>query len=176
MEVIRDWSTRQRGIVASESLYDDAKQKATLYENNAVINVGYTNYGGTFADKALIAFFKENYPQCIISENTAWDGENAFIFGDLADEIAQNKDYFAILEFEDYYLAQVEKVQEEEANNVIEEYFKDKELSDEERIRIWQAILTFFEESSTVQTFGVDYCENDLKEYLLLEMNINLED
>lgn len=176
MEIIRDWSTRQRGIVATGSLYNDAKQKATLYENMPVINVAYTDYGGTFADKTFIAFMKENYPHLILSEYTSWNGENAFIFGGIAEELSKSNDYFSVADdFEDYYLDAVSKLQEETADEVIDYYFADEELSDEERLRIWCAILTFFEECASCHTFGLDYDDFDLKEYLLKEINVNLE-
>lgn len=175
MEVIRDWSVRQKGVVATESLYKIAKEKAALYEGHAVVNVCYTDYGGTFADKVIIACLKKNYPQVILSEYTSWNGENAFIFGELADEIARTDSYLCIEEFEDFFLKMKREEEEKAADRFINDYFEQDELSEEERIRIWQTILTFFEEDAHIETFGVDYCEDCLKDYLQEELGINLD-
>lgn len=64
--------------VGSESLVQEAKSKHSDI---------YLSYGGSFLDKVIISYFKENYPENIVYEKTSWKGENAFVFGEPAKEL-----------------------------------------------------------------------------------------
>lgn len=65
--------------VGSESLVQEAKEK----HNDIYLNFAYTSYGGSFLDKVIISYFKENYPENIVCERTSWKGENAFVLENL---------------------------------------------------------------------------------------------
>lgn len=94
-----DFSNRQT-YVASESLVQEAKDK----HSDIYLNFAYTNYGGSFFDKVIISYFKENYPENIVHERTSWDGENAFVFGEPAKELYELIETGNILDFD--YLGQ----------------------------------------------------------------------
>lgn len=68
--------------MSSESLVQSAKGN----NSDIYLNFAYTYYGGSFLDKVIISYFKEYYPENILHEETSWNGENAFIFGDIAKE------------------------------------------------------------------------------------------
>lgn len=86
---------------ASDSLLEEAKEKGA----NVYINLAYTSYGGTFVDNCLIQYFKQFYPESIIYESTSWNGENVFVFGEIAETfLDETKGYFLGFEnFEDYF-------------------------------------------------------------------------
>lgn len=65
--------------VGSESLVQEAKSK----HSDIYLNFAYTDYGGSFLDKVVISYFKKYYPENIVYERTSWNGENAFILGNL---------------------------------------------------------------------------------------------
>lgn len=70
----------RKTFFASYSLLEKAKEKGA----NVYVNLAYTSYGGTFLDNCLIQYFKEFHPESIIFESTSWNGENAFVFGEIA--------------------------------------------------------------------------------------------
>lgn len=86
-------------VYASKDLLADLASKG-LAKDAKIINLAYTEYGGDFLDNFYLAYFKEHHPENVIWENTSYDGENGFIFGDivlqLIDKMADN-----ILGFED---------------------------------------------------------------------------
>lgn len=65
--------------VGSESLVQEVKDK----HSDIYLNFAYTDYGGSFLDKVIISYFKEYYQENIVHEKTSWNGENAFILGNL---------------------------------------------------------------------------------------------
>lgn len=87
---------------ASDSLLEKAKEVGA----NVYVNLAYTSYGGTFLDNCLIQYFKEFHPESIIFEPTSWNGENAFVFGEIAqtllDETKNN--VLGFENFEDYFM------------------------------------------------------------------------
>lgn len=87
---------------ASFGLLERAKEVCP----NVFVNLAYTAYGGTFFDNCLIQYFKEFHPESIIFESTSWNGENAFVFGEMAQKlIDETKDYILGFEnFEDYFM------------------------------------------------------------------------
>lgn len=86
---------------ASDSLLEDAKAK----QSNIYINFAYTDYGGDFFDRVSIAYFKENYPDNIVYESTSWNGENAYIFGEIAKKFKEETDNYLLgfESMEDYF-------------------------------------------------------------------------
>jgi hypothetical protein len=93
----------------SSSLRERAQAK--IDKGVTVIDFSYTDYGGNFFDKVAIAYFKKHYPKNILVENSGYNGQNAFVFGKVADEYLEAiKNY--LLGFEDmetfYFEMQVE--------------------------------------------------------------------
>lgn len=58
-----------------------------------------------FFDRVAIAYFKENHPDNIVYESTSWNGENAYIFGEIAKEFKEATDNYLLgfENIEDYY-------------------------------------------------------------------------
>lgn len=92
----------RRTFYASDSLLEKAKEVGA----NVYVNLAYTAYGGTFLDNCIIQYFKEFHPESIIFESTYWTGENAFVFGEIAQTLLdETKNYILGFEdFEDYFL------------------------------------------------------------------------
>lgn len=105
----------RRQCYATEFLAMEAKDKNSDY----YLNIAYTDYGGDFFDKVVIAYFKEKHPESIVYENTSFNGENAFIFGNVAKEFAEESSRY-LLGFEDmedfYYSMEAEIVAESAAD------------------------------------------------------------
>ena len=138
--------------VATGSLVDEARAK----KSNEYINIAYTDYGGSFFDKVLISYFKKKYPKNIVSESICWNGENAFIFGDIVDKlIEETKEY--ILGFEDienYYC----NMEQEEYNKYIDGLIRDGLITESERDLAYEYLY----ETAHMETFGVDIDESRL--------------
>lgn len=141
---------------ASEGLVSMAKEKnAKCY-----VNVSYTDYGGTIFDKILISFFKEKHPDNIIIEKTSWNGENAFIFGDIVLKlIKETQSYLLGFEdLEDYFSYFEQKEYEKYINYLINNKIiteKERELAEE-----------YLYQNARVETFGVDADESDLQKFI----------
>lgn len=155
---------------ASDSLVKEAKAK----NSDCYINIAYTNYGGSFVDKCIIKFFKENYPNNIVVEPTSWNGKNAFIFGDIAKEfLASGENQFYYEGFDDFYYS-------EKYNEIVKEshYFLENVLKTNldcynaltEKVSndtIINTLIDIFEEQCNVLTNGVDYSEGQVISSLL---------
>ena len=140
----------------SESLAEDFNNLDADYG----FNVGYTNHGGSFLDKVIIAYFEENYPENIIFENTSWDGKNAIIFGGIAKEFIECYESYALgFEYLENYYYQIE----EDARNEYIQYLC--ELYPLTDLQIHEA-TEYLEENCTYLTSGVDICEIDLLNYV----------
>lgn len=166
---------------ASYELQDDLRKKLGIDENaysvgdNVVISFAYTDYGGDFLDKVAIEYFKENYPDNTLSENTSYSGENAFVFGEPAQEwIDSTEDY--PLGFEDFEGFYSEK--ENDAEYESYEYF----LSDLERDYTFdtEEVMSWLMENKggyySMTTQGLDFSSSDLTDELLDEGLISKED
>ena len=141
---------------ASSELAEEAKKSAN---NQLCINIAYSDYGGTFLDKVWISYFKESYPDNIIAEQTAWNGENAFIFGEIAQYLWNVVNDGNVLAFEDIeeYESQLE---EDEYIKCVDELVNCGIITEQDRenARVW---LTC---NASVETFGIDYSTDDLLE------------
>jgi hypothetical protein len=79
-------------VVASSDLKEELKSK--MKEGDEIVAFGYTDYGGSFGDKVAIEYFKENHPKNIVFENSAYNGQNGIVFGEVAkDFLEETKDY-----------------------------------------------------------------------------------
>lgn len=143
--------------VGSESLVQEAKSK----HSDIYLNFAYTSYGGSFLDKVIISYFKENYPENIVYERTSWKGENAFVFGEPAKKLYELIIAGNILDF--YYLG--EYYTEMEYNMITAEaqqYIDDNGLGNELYDIVWGWLI----DNSRVEPNFVDYSEVELNEYL----------
>lgn len=143
--------------VASKSLVQEAKDK----HSDIYLNFCYTDYGGTFLDKVIISYFKENYPENIVHEYTSWNGENAFIFGEPAKELYDFIKNGYILGFDclGRYCTEMEyNVITEEAQR----YINDNGLGNE----LYNIVCEWLTENSHIEPNFLDYSEIDLNEYL----------
>lgn len=143
--------------IASESLVQEAKSK----HSDIYLNFAYTNYGGSFLDKVVISYFKEFYPENIVHEKTSWNGENAFILGELAKELYDLIKTGYILGFdclEQYYIEMEYNIITEGAQR----YINDNGLGNE----LYDIVCEWLIESSHIEPNFLDYSEIDLNEYL----------
>lgn len=152
------------GGIASDSLRLEAKEasKGSKY----VFNFTYSDYGGSILDRGMIEFAKEYYPDCIVWEKTSWNGQNAYIFGELAEEIAQCEDWCYIEYccggyFSDYLFEEIELPMEKEAFNEILEYF-DEEYREIVEDTLYENFCGYW----SYEPNFLDYSIDDLKDYL----------
>lgn len=143
--------------VASENLVQEAKEK----HSDIYLNFGYTDYGGSFLNKVIISYFKERYPENIVFENTFWNGENAFIFGEPAKDLyyfMEDGDLFGFDDLEEYY-TEKQCLMIAEAT---QEYIDDNELSND----LYDIVRDWFFDNGHLEPNYVDYSEHDLNEYI----------
>lgn len=141
---------------ATDSLIERAKEKVGMDEK--ILAVAYTNYGGTFYDKCLIAYIKENYPNNIITEITSYNGENAFIFGDVLElEDFDSEGFTDSWKFEQYMDSATQELINEECDNII---------ASTPEYANYQDVIKDFLDNSGVETFGIDYSEREFNEYI----------
>lgn len=149
--------SKEYTYVASESLVQEAKSK----HSDIYLNFAYTSYGGSFLDKVIISYFKENYPENIVYEKTSWKGENAFVFGEPAKKLYELIIAGNILDF--YYLGQY--YTEMEYNMITAEaqqYINDNGLGNE----LYDVVCDWLSENSYPEPNYLDYSENDLNDFL----------
>lgn len=143
--------------VGSESLVQEAKSK----HSDIYLNFANTSYGGSFLDKVIISYFKENYPENIVYERTSWKGENAFAFGEPAKKLYELIIAGNILDF--YYLGQYYT---ETKYNIIadtaQQYINDNGLDNE----LYDIVCDWLSENSYPEPNYLDYSENDLNDFL----------
>lgn len=151
----------QRNVYASDTLMEELATCDT--GRGRVVNVAFTDYGGEFFDKVLIAYFAAKHPANIIKENTSYNGQNAFIFGDIVPAFEEETDRY-ILGFEDLEEFYVFKAFEEYTKAI--DYILNEELGkytfDLEAAREW--LREEMEGNYNITTQGVDYCTSSLLE------------
>jgi hypothetical protein len=146
---------------ASGDLVDELKTK--ISEGDIILNFAYTDYGGDFFDKMIIRYFKENHPESIVLETTGWNGENAFIFGELAKQLSESMESY-LLGFEDTesFFSEMEN----EVRNEGIEYFKSG--IDTDKFTVSEEIPDEFIEwvagYCNVLNSGLDYSEDEMIE------------
>lgn len=123
------------------------------------INLAYTYYSGTFVEKAFIKYMEDNHPESIIYEETAWFGKNAIVFGEIVSDIIESTELYILgfEDFEDYFC----KEELEEQMKAAEQYINENDIPEEKK----ELVIDYFRECS-VETFGIDYSENDLTLFL----------
>lgn len=146
---------------ASYGIRDQIKE-LNLKDDDILVNLAYTDYGGDVFDKVAIQYFSEKYKENIIKENTSWFGENAFLFGDIA------KEFFIAFEryplgFED--IEELYYQMEREAETESFKFFIDDELEDHylfDRAKVEEYLLN--EKSGYYSWYpsGMDFSTHDL--------------
>lgn len=140
---------------------------AELPKGSNVLYAHYTDYGGSFISKVLIAYFEESYPDNIVTSNLSYNGKEAVIFGDVVEELREcdKRKYLAGFEgLEEFMLEYMDNMIAEECDRIIEERFSDR--SEVERRGIYIALSDYFHENAGFVTFGLDYSESGLEEYI----------
>ena len=143
-------------FIASSELVAEAKAKnAKQY-----VNIAYTDYGGTFFDKVLISFIEKYHPNNIASENTAWNGKNAFIFGDILPQLIEDtNDYLLNFEtLEEYFCEMEQKEYDDYINMLIDEGVINNEYYERD------FVIQYLEENANIYTTGVDVNFDNLVE------------
>lgn len=170
MEEISPYVHHGKGLcIASDFLWNDAKERGGI-----AVNIAYTNYGGTFMEKTLMKYISERFPEDIIMEDTSWDGMNAFVFGNIADKVwdgaTRNSDIFNLFDdFEDYFMTEESNAMQAESEyifNANKEQGNLDGLTDAEQNLVKDTIRDFLDLYGKAETFGVDYCSSDLIGYM----------
>lgn len=163
MKTIEQLEKRCFSIFGNNQCYasDSLKEKVLELCPNGekFINLAYTDYGGTFVEKVFIQYMKDNHPEFIIYESTFWFGENAIVFGKIVTDIIEStKSYlFGFENLEDYF----NEKEWEEQIKAAEQYINENDIPEEKK----ELVFDYFREC-LVETFGVDYSENDLTLFL----------
>ena len=145
--------------IASKELIEKARKK--IKASDAVLAVAYSDYGGTFGDKALIEFFKENYPRNIVYEKAGYNGQNAILFGEPVQEYLDGSP-----DFEDFYMEMEMEVEEKEFKDFIK-YLKDK------KYKVSPNTLSWLSENRSgyykTEPNGLDFNSEELENELMEE-------
>lgn len=151
---------------ASDELLELLKSK--IQPDDFIVNFAYTDYGGTFFDKVCISFFTEKYAGNTIKEAAAYDGENCFVFGEVAKEFLETTERY-ILGFdclEEYYSIQESNMEYEDLKYFIDHLDTDKyEVSEGAIDQLCEKRRGYY----NVLTTGLDYSERDLIKYCIDE-------
>lgn len=150
--------SKEYTYVGSESLVQSAKGN----NSDIYLNFAYTDYGGSFLDKVIISYFKEYYPGNIVHEETSWNGENAFIFGDIAKEL-----YDFIKKGDVLYFDDLEQYYTEMEHNIItveaQRYIVDNGISNESYDTVCEWLIS----NSNMEPNFLDYSESELNKIML---------
>lgn len=125
----------RKTFYASDHLITELEARQPI---GTILNFAYTDYGGTFFDKVVIKYFNEKHPEFIVSESTGWNGENAFLFGPIANEFYEATERY-LLGFGD-----------------MEEYFYDMEYNETQTA--WNNLLDSIQDCGTFDRDAV-LCE-----------------
>jgi hypothetical protein len=166
---------------ASYELQEKLREKlgldsdANSVGDNVVISFAYTDYGGDFLDKVAIEYFKENYPENTLFEYAGYGGENAFVFGEPAQEwINSTEDYPLGFEgIEEFYYQMQNDAEFEGFEYFVDDLSRDYTFDKEE-------VMSWLMENKggyySVYPSGVDFSYGDLTDELLEEGLIKKEE
>lgn len=161
--------------IASEDLREEFQKKSGVTSNDLkdlpVIAFAYTDYGGDFFNKIAIEYFQENYPDNIVVEKTMYSGENAIVWGDVAQEYMDATEDYP-LGFED--IEQLFYEREYEAFNdaykdLLKDLIRDDWEFDEDEVMDWLMENRGVGYYSVLSSGQVDYSESDIIEDLYNE-------
>lgn len=135
----------------------------TLKERK-IIALHYSNYGGSYAAKMIIKYFQKEFPDNIVSSPLSYNGEEAVIFGPMVEDINSVDDIFYTTWLEDFMFEEENNLIDTECDNIIAERYAN--CSENEKQGIYFALSDYFRECANFATFGLDYSERDLDEYI----------
>lgn len=170
MEEISPYEHHGKGLcIASDFLWNDAKERGGI-----AVNIAYTNYGGTFMEKTLMKYISERFPEDIIMEYTSWDGKNAFVFGEIADKVwdavdGKSEIFNLFDDFEDYFITEENNVMQAESEYIFNVYKANGDLdglTDAELNIVKDTIRDFLDTYGKAETFGADYYSGDFIDYM----------
>jgi hypothetical protein len=167
---------------ASYELQDELRTKLGIDENiysvgdNVVISFAYTDYGGDFLDKVAIRYFEENYPENTLVENAGYNGQNAYVFGEPAQEwIDSTEDYpLGFEDIEGVYYEMVSEAEYESYDYFLDDLERLDYVFDKDEVMSWLMENKGGYYSMTTQ--GLDFSYSDLEDELVDEGLISKED
>jgi len=80
MEILTIEEVSNGAGAASRELRQKVVELLGKKSQNKVLNLAYTDYGGTILDKVLIKYYKTHYPKRTWAEDAPFFGENAFVY------------------------------------------------------------------------------------------------
>jgi hypothetical protein len=159
-----------------EKLMDKLGIETNSLGDNVVISFAYTDYGGDFLDKVAIIYFQENYPENTLVENAGYGGQNAYVFGEPAQEWIDSTDDYP-LGFEDiesFYYDMVSEAEYESFEYFLDDLERDDYVFDKDEVMDWLMENKGGYYSMTTQ--GLDFSYSDLTDELVDEGLISKED
>jgi hypothetical protein len=165
---------------ASEDLKDELREKLGIEGNslgdNVVISFAYTDYGGDFLDKVAIRYFEENYPENIVVENAGYNGQNAYVFGEPAQEWIDTTDDYPLgfENIEDLYYEMQNEAEYESYEYFLDDLKRDDYVFDKDEVMDWLMENKGGYYSMTTQ--GLDFSYSDLTDELVNEGLIKKEE
>jgi hypothetical protein len=159
-----------------EKLMDKLGIETNSLGDNVVISFAYTDYGGDFLDKVAIIYFQENYPENTLVENAGYGGQNAYVFGEPAQEWIDSTDDYP-LGFEDiesFYYDMVNEAEYESFEYFLDDLERDDYVFDKDEVMDWLMENKGGYYSMTTQ--GLDFSYSDLTDELVDEGLISKED
>ena len=166
---------------ASYELQDELRTKLGIDKNayrlddNVVISFAYTDYGGDFLDKVAIRYFEENYPENTLVENAGYGGQNAFVFGEPAQEWIDSTDDYPLgfENIEDLYYEMQNEAEYESFDMFLDDLERDDYVFDRDEVMNWLMENRGGYYSMTTQ--GLDFSYFDLADELVDEGLISKE-
>jgi hypothetical protein len=158
---------------ASEDLKDELREKLGIEGNslgdNVVISFAYTDYGGDFLDKVAIRYFEENYPENTLVENAGYGGQNAYVFGEPAQEWIESTDDYPLgmSGLEDLYYEMQNESEDESFSMFLDDLERDDYVFDRDEVMEW--LIDNRGGYYTMTTQGLDISYSDLTNSLLNE-------
>jgi hypothetical protein len=167
---------------ASYGLQDELRTKLGIDENaysvgdNVVISFAYTDYGGDFLDKVAIRYFEENYPENTLVENAGYGGQNAYVFGEPAQEWIDSTDDYPLgfENIEDLYYEMQNEAEYESFDIFLDDLERDDYVFDRDEVMNWLMENKGGYYSMTTQ--GLDISYSDLTDELVNEGLISKEE
>ena len=165
---------------ASDELKDELREKLGIETNslgdNVVISFAYTDYGGDFLDKVAIRYFEENYPENTLVENAGYGGQNAYVFGEPAQEWIDTTDDYPLgfENIEDLYYEMQNEAEYESYEYFLDDLERDDYVFDKDAVLFWLMENKGGYYSMTTQ--GLDFSYSDLTDELVDEGLISKED
>ena len=165
---------------ASDELKEELMEKLGIETNslgdNVVISFAYTDYGGDFLDKVAIRYFEENYPENTLVENAGYNGQNAYVFGEPAQEWIDTTDDYPLgfENIEDLYYEMTNEAEYESYEYFLDDLERDDYVFEKDDVMNW--LMENKGGYYSMTTTGLDFSYSDLEDELVQEGLISKED